>query len=185
MEKDSENPLGGLDMQMLQQMMGGMAGGGKGMPDPLKMAKMFTKSNSPQLLESTLKGAGYDRMLHGHDMMAVAVSAGADKSVDYFLKQGVPLDSPPDAVPEIDDYRKTPYIFQAIKSGNRQTIEMVLQRRPDLDETGIVCFSRKRKNLVTTNLVGAAAYAGLADVMKKFLKDKLGGLNHKATESTE
>lgn len=65
-------------------------------------------------------------MKNGQDLMALAVSSGAEKSVEMLLRKGVKLESPPDVVEDMKDYRKTPYIFQAIKGGNQQLIEMVI-----------------------------------------------------------
>jgi hypothetical protein len=54
-------------------------------------------------------------------------------------------------------------------------------------ETGFICFSPQRRNLVSSNVIGAAAYYGNMSVLQVSIKQLRGEsqLNLKATEVSD
>ena len=60
--------------------------------------------------------------------------------------------------------------------GNVDIMKMLLKAGCSLNETGHVCFSRKHKNSVASNVIGAAAYCGQT-AMLKWLMSRLSDLD--------
>jgi hypothetical protein len=51
-------------------------------------------------------------------------------------------------------------------SGDYSTLKKVLSHGGSLSDSGPICLSKKRKNQVISNIVGAAAWAGQAEMLK-------------------
>jgi ankyrin repeat protein len=65
---------------------------------------------------------------------------------------------------------------------------VLLKKGCKANEQGYIGFSRKRKNQVISNVLGAAAYSGKADILKNFLGKQFSGLlsvNHLASEKLD
>lgn len=93
--------------------------------------------------------------------------------VELLLQKGVSLQTPPPAVqpnqmdPDFaDNYRKTPFIIQAACKGNLDTLQLLIQQGADIKDAGVICLSRRRRNVVSSNVLGAAAYHGHARLLK-------------------
>lgn len=113
-----------------------------------------------------------DLLKNGSDCMQMSCVMGKEKLVDLFVEKGVDILNPPEAVQNDDQYRRSPYIIQAAKSGSIETFETVKKHGANVIEQGCICLSKKKKNVVISNVVGAAAYYGKSKMLK-YLLDKL------------
>jgi hypothetical protein len=52
-------------------------------------------------------------------------------------------------------------------------VDAVLQNGGSLTDCGCICLSKKKKNMVISNLIGCAAYFGKTALLKRFI-EKLG-----------
>jgi hypothetical protein len=89
--------------------------------------------------------------------------------VEHFINKGADLMSPPESVHGDDQYRRTPFVISAAQSGDWDTLQGVCQNGGSLADTGFICFSKKRKNLVTSNVLGCAAWGGKSLLLKKVI----------------
>jgi hypothetical protein len=84
------------------------------------------------------------------------------------------------------EYRKSPFIIQAACQGDLACFETLLKSGCRLGETGFIGFSRKRKNQVISNILGAAAFNGSTKILKYILKKPASaGLNFLASEKKD
>jgi hypothetical protein len=67
---------------------------------------------------------------------------------------------PPDFIQSKPEYRTTPFSISAAMSGDYSTFKKVLSHGGSLADSGPICLSKKRKNMVISNILGAAAWAG-------------------------
>jgi hypothetical protein len=51
-------------------------------------------------------------------------------------------------------------------SGDYSTLKKVLSHGGSLADSGTICLSKKRKNMVISNILGAAAWAGQSEILK-------------------
>ena len=110
--------------------------------------------------------------------------------LEYYIKKGASVDSPPDTVSKLyidhgntSEYRKSPFILQAACQGGLDVFENLLHHGSKITDQGFIGFSKKRKNQVISNIVGAAAFNGSKDILKYMLKKKsLAGIDHLASE---
>lgn len=82
---------------------------------------------------------------------------------------------PPDKLlysndPNDQKYRHTPFSIEAAKSGDFKILAKVLQHGGSLSESGAICLSKRRKNVVISNHLGAAAYYGKTSMVDQLLK---------------
>ena len=63
---------------------------------------------------------------------------------------------------------------------------MLTNANANIDDTGFICFSQNRKNHVSSNVIGAAAYAGKR-IMLEYLIKRVGKrfLEFRATEKQD
>lgn len=97
---------------------------------------------------------------------------GKEKMVDFFVEKGVDIMNPPELVQSDDTYRRSPFIIQAAKSGSVETFEAVRRHGANVTEGGCICLSKRKKNVVISNVIGAAAYTGKIKMLK-YLLEKL------------
>ena len=64
------------------------------------------------------------------------------------------------------NYRKTSFLIQAANQGNLDSFQLLLQHGSDIKESGIICLSRRRKNIVVGSVMAAAAYHGNHQILK-------------------
>jgi hypothetical protein len=50
-----------------------------------------------------------------------------------------------------------------------ECLNTLLTQGAGIKETGFICLSKKRKNQVISNIIGAAAYFGSTEVLKNLL----------------
>ena len=101
----------GLNPDMFKDLLGG-----KGGPNPLAMVKMFMSMNNKEMFEKSIENI--DMLRYGSDLLAMAVSGGHAEIVDCLLGKGMNIMAPPEVVSELPDYRRSPYIIQAVASGD-------------------------------------------------------------------
>jgi hypothetical protein len=115
--------------------------------------------------------------------------------VEALLKMGMQsmLAAPPVTIPHdaMDpkstvDYRKSPYIIQACVAGNIPVFDALVKAGCSIKDVGHICLSKKRKNTVISNVLGAAAYWGRVDLLKHILKQiREGFIDVQCLESTD
>ena len=82
------------------------------------------------------------------------------------------------------EYRKSPFVIQAAAHNTTECLNIIIRNGGKITEHGFVGLSRKKKNQVTSNAIGAAAFNGSVDVLK-FLMGRNGNLlniNHPSSE---
>jgi hypothetical protein len=109
----------------------------------------------------------------GPDFLAISCMEGSKDGVRGCLDRGVDILSPPESVQHADDYRKAPYVILAAKSGDLETFKLVLENGGSLGDCGIIGLTKKRKNQIISNVIGAAAYYG-KNVVLKHAANRLG-----------
>ena len=55
-------------------------------------------------------------------------------------------------------YRQTPFILEAAKTDDLETVKLLQKRNADIHERGHFCFSPVYKNSVQSNIVATAAF---------------------------
>ena len=85
---------------------------------------------------------------------------------------GMDLSNPPDFVPPITDhlevhteYRRSPFIIQAACYGDKVIMEILIATGCSLYEIGHIALSKRHRNSLTHNVIGAAAYHGNSEVL--------------------
>ena len=138
--------------------------------DPTRYIQFFIQSGDPEMLKGVIDKI--DMLKHGSDCMQMACAMGKERIVDLFIEKGVDIMNPPETVQNDESYRRSPYIIQAAKSGSIETFETVKKHGANVIEHGCICLSKKKKNVVISNVIGAAAYCGKTKMLK-YLLDKL------------
>lgn len=166
--KDSQNLMRSL-----------MAGG----PDIIRKTMPFANK---EMIENFLSQGNTDMLKFGGDLLQAAAFHGKAEIVDMFVDRGADIHNPPEDIAGDDSYRKTPHVITAVISGDIPTLDAVLRAGGAINEKGFITFSKKRKNLVNSNVVGAAAYWGKTRMLSHLLT-KCGNsyLNHEATEELD
>jgi hypothetical protein len=70
-------------------------------------------------------------------------------------------------------------------SGDYPTLVKILSHGGSLSDSGTICLSKKRKNLVISNVIGAAAWYGKADMLKEVVKQLPKGINLMSLEQPD
>lgn len=73
-----------------------------------------------------------------------------------------------------ENYRRTPLLVQAACAGNLDVFQLLLQNGRDIKDIGHICLSRRRRNSVCSNVIGAAAYHGHHRIVK-FIMSRVDG----------
>lgn len=69
---------------------------------------------------------------------------------------------------------KVPFNIIAATSGDIDIFHLVKEKGANLNATGHICLSKKQKNSVISNILGAAAYYGRSDLTDYILKKHSG-----------
>ncbi len=133
-----------------------------------------------------------DLLKHGDEVIQACIKFKKPEMLQFFLDKGCNILHPPDSISktftedqsEVDAYRKSPFIIQAAVWGDLKTFKLVEANCLDTNETGHVLLSKKRKNSVISNVIGAAAHAGNASVLK-YLLTRAFNVNLEAIEKTD
>ena len=103
-------------------------------------------------------------------LLQVACTSGNLEAVKHLVEDGVKLSVPPELSQYTDqDYRRSTYLIQGIKSGKADLVEYLLEKGAKLGEVGSICISKKHGNNVVSNVIGCAAYHGKTAVLKMLL----------------
>lgn len=110
--------------------------------------------------------------------------------LNFYVKKGASVESPPDTVTKLyidhtrtSEYRKSPFIIQAACQGNVEIFESLLNHGCKVTDLGFASFSKKRKNQVITNVIGAAAMNASKNILTLLLKKKTSlSIEHPANE---
>lgn len=122
----------------------------------------------------------------GGDLLQAAAFHGKAEIVDMFVEKGADIHNPPEDISGDDSYRRTPHVITACISGDIPTLEAVLRAGGAINEKGFITFSKKRKNLVSSNVIGAAAYWGKTRMLSHLLTNCASSyLNFEATEELD
>lgn len=158
-----------FDPKMMQEMMANLMGKAGG--DPIAQFKMYSKLGQGELLNNLLDSQ--DMLKFGPDFLAISCMEGSKDGVSGCLERNVDILSPPESVQHVEDYRKSPYIILAAKSGDVETFKTVMENGGSLGDCGIIGLTKKRKNQIVSNVIGCAAYHGKNKVLK-FAANRLG-----------
>jgi hypothetical protein len=109
-----------------------------------------------------------------------------------YVSRGARLDHPPDTISKApvdkksENYRKSPFLIQACCYSNPDVVKYLVSQGCKLTENGCIGLSKKRKNHVTSNVLGAAAYNGNDQVLKYLLSAlNVLNVNLPATEKSD
>ena len=115
--------------------------------------------------------------------------------LEYYIEKGAKVDMPPDTVGKLytdssrnQEYRKAPFIIQAACTAGWDVCSVLLKKGCKITDQGYIGLSRKRKNQVISNVIGAAAFNGRTEVLKNALGKQFYGMlniNHPATEKLD
>tara|TARA_B110000285_G_scaffold233275_1_gene306558 strand:- start:1876 stop:3093 length:1218 start_codon:yes stop_codon:yes gene_type:complete len=136
--------------------------------DPASAIRKFMPLGDKGLLEPLIEKV--DLLKFGPDIAQSAVAHGKHEIVELLVSKGVDLMSPPERVPDEPSYRRSSYVLQAAAAGDVPTLELVLQQGGSVSDIGFICLSKKKKNHVASNVIGAAAYAGKRKLLEYILK---------------
>ena len=129
----------------------------------------------------------------GGQLIQAAIQFEKNDMLQYYISKGANVDLPPESVSKLyidhskkPEYRKSPFVIQAACQGDVDCFETLLKNGCRLGETGFIGFSKKRKNLVISNILGAAAFNGSTKIVKYMLKKPASaGLDYLASEKKD
>ena len=109
----------------------------------------------------------------GGQLMQAAIYCRQPDLVKALIQRGVDLANPPAKVPPLQahpdchsNYRQSPFIIQAACAGDKKTMEILMASGCSLNDVGHIALSKRHKNSLAHNVIGAAAYHGHADVLE-------------------
>jgi Ankyrin repeat len=113
--------------------------------------------------------------------------------LQYFIKKGCSVENTPDSVSKLyiehsrtSEYRKSPFIIQAACQGNLKIFETLIKHGCKIFDHGFIGFSKKRKNQIMSNVVGAAAFNNSTKILQHVLQKKsLAQINFLASEKVD
>lgn len=138
--------------------------------DPGSFVKMMLKmgSDDPNLIADLVKNVSMQKQ--GGDLLHSAIEAGKEKTFEFLIEKGADVLLPPDSLAEDPEYRNTPLSISAAGAGKFSMLKKVLEHGGSLSDSGAICLSKKRKNVVISNHLGAAAWKGKTDMVKQLLQ---------------
>lgn len=140
-----------------------------GKTNPAVLARKFIEvGGNKELVEKMIENL--DPVLFGPELVQIACKAGNFEILKLLLDKGCDINNVPDVIQADDNYRKTPFLIEAASSGSMPTVNMVLDAGASPLDCGFITFSKKKRNLVVSNAIGAAAYNGRHQVMESFIR---------------
>jgi len=133
----------------------------------MKLMPMATREIAEPMLEKV------DLLKWGSELMREAINHGKTDIVELLIDRGVDVLSPPEVIASDDTYRKSSFALQAVAGGSVPTLNVITKNGGSLSDGGFITLSKKRKNLVISNAVGAAAYFGKTKMLEHVI-NKLG-----------
>ncbi|CDW79057.1 ankyrin repeat domain-containing [Stylonychia lemnae] len=134
-------------------------------------------------------------LVDGGELIQAAVSFNQPKMLEYYIEKGAKVDMPPETVGKLytdtskhQEYRKAPFIIQAAAIASWDVFNILLKKGCKITEQGYIGLSKKRKNQVISNVIGAAAYNGRAEILKNLVGKHHSGLlfvDHPSTEKLD
>jgi ankyrin repeat protein len=129
----------------------------------------------------------------GGQLIQAAIAFEKADMLQFYISKGAKVDLPPDTVSKLyidhdrkPEYRKSPFIIQAAAQGDVECYNTLLNNGCKAEgESGFIGFSRKRKNQIISNVVGAAAFNGSNKILKKILKESTKDINYLSTEKKD
>jgi len=129
----------------------------------------------------------------GGQLIQAAIAFEKADMLQFYISKGAKVDLPPDTVSKLyidherkPEYRKSPFIIQAAAQGDVECYNTLLNNGCKAEgETGFIGFSRKRKNQIISNVVGAAAFNGSNKILKRILKESTKDINFLSTEKKD
>jgi hypothetical protein len=129
----------------------------------------------------------------GGQLIQAAIQFEKNDMLQYYISKGANVELPPESVSKLyidhskkPEYRKSPFVIQAACQGDVDCFETLLKSGCRLGEAGFIGFSKKRKNLVISNILGAAAFNGSTKIVKYMLKKPASaGLDFLASEKKD
>ena len=115
--------------------------------------------------------------IDGGQLMQASIYCKNHEMVKTLITRGCDLDNPPQKVPALTghpechiEYRRAPYIIQAACYGDKKIMEMLVAAGCSLNEVGHIALSKRHKNSLAHNVIGAAAYHGNTETLAYCLK---------------
>jgi len=129
-----------------------------------KLMPMATKDMIEPMLEKT------DLLKFGGDLLASACQHGKADILELLIQRGADVMNPPELVQGDETYRKSPFSIQAVCGGDIDTFKAVLRCGGSMSDVGFICLSKKKRNLVISNAIGAAAFHGRTKMLELIAK---------------
>lgn len=101
--------------------------------------------------------------------MHIAIRNQKPALIRHLIAKGVNLGIEPDTIEGEKNYRMTPFIITAAIHGDVETFEEIVNQGGDVKAKGFIGLSKKRKNKINSNIVGAAAYHGNTKLINFFI----------------
>lgn len=108
----------------------------------------------------------------GGEFLHLAITKKKAQIVSHLIKNGAALALEPDTLSFDKNYRRTPFIITAALAGDVDTFQALVDHGANVKDRGFITLSRKKKNQVITNVIGAAAYGGNLELLQ-FLISKM------------
>jgi len=129
-------------------------------------------------------------LAEGGQLIQAAIQFEKNDMLKHYIAKGCSVDNPPETVSKLyidhsrnSEYRKSPFIIQAACQGDLACFETIVQNGGKLPDQGYIGLSKKRKNQIISNTVGAAAFSGSTKVLQFLMKKKAQvAINHLASE---
>lgn len=77
---------------------------------------------------------------------------------------------PPDKVSGEPAYRKSSFVLHAVKSGDIETVETILEHGGQISDVGLIGRSLTHKNVINSNAFGCAAWHGKDKMLEALIK---------------
>mmetsp|Transcript_9715 Transcript_9715/g.16354 ORF Transcript_9715/g.16354 Transcript_9715/m.16354 type:complete len:207 (+) Transcript_9715:8-628(+) len=163
MTDNLSSALQGLDPDMMMKMMRMFKS-----QDPLKSFRTIVQVAQIPQIENFLEDL--DFLKYSSDLLLIAVSEGRSEVVDFLIDKGADFHSPPELLSDDDQYRRSPFILQAVRSGSLDTVKVLMNHGCSILDSGAIGLSKKRKNVVISNVIGCAAFYGRKSVLEFLVK---------------
>lgn len=162
------------------------------------MDKLRQAVRSGDLKEVKEAAQGVDLKVYAGEFVTLSIFYRKPKLVDFFFKNGADIKNPPDSItpsqlPGSEDeqemlkqYRRTPFLLQAVCIGDLDCVRVVEAFKGSYSEHGHIVFTPKKKNSISNHAIAAAAFYGSQNMLKYLLqKKRLMNVDLKSVEKTD
>jgi len=91
--------------------------------DPVASLKPFMTVGNASLIEPMLEKV--DMLKFGGDLLHLACAQGKKDIVELLVRKGADVLNPPESVQGEENYRRAPYVLQAVASGDAATLATI------------------------------------------------------------